>query len=164
MKAVAFDIDDLLIDTKARKEAYLSDLILSDDVDLVKRRYIKGWYSHLDTAIPYAKVVVQYFVQEGYEIFFVTGRRASALGTSIKVMNDLGFPLTMDNTYFKPSDAIDTPSHKREAFKDIRERGYDLLYFFDDKISNLKVAKVMNIPHRYIDVMEFAIETAEAVQ
>lgn len=160
MKAVAFDIDDLLVSTEARIEAYQSDLIISEDVDLVKTRYEKGGYCHLDTPIPYAKAAIRYFMKEDYQIFFITGRRQSALSISIKVMNDLGFPLSKQNAYFKVNLDADTIAHKREAFRDIEQRGYELEYFFDDKITNLKVAKVMGIPHLYATVKEFVNEIA----
>jgi len=163
MKAVAFDIDDLLINTYARKKAYQSDLILSDDVDLVKRRYEKGWYSHYDTPLPYANTVVRYFLKGGYTIFFVTGRRVSALGTTIKVMTDLGFPMTSENIYMKRNQIEDTANHKKEAFEDIISKGYDLQYFFDDKESNLIVAESVGVSNQYLTVIAFIDEILEVI-
>ena len=163
MKAVAFDIDGILVDNAARKEAYRTDLILSDDLGLVKRRYEKGWYYHYDTPLPYAKALVKYFVENGYEIFFITGRRLSSLNTAIKVMNDLRFPINYDNAYFKPSTDIDTAEHKRCAFRDIANKGYHILTYFDDKEDNRRVAEEEGIVHIYDSASKYVIELAEGL-
>ena len=163
MKAVAFDIDGILIDNAARKEAYRTDLILSDDLELVRRRYEKGWYYHYDTPLPYAKTLVKYFVDNGYEIFFITGRRESSLNTAIKVMNDLRFPITYDNAYFKPVSDMNTAEHKRSAFRDIAKKGYHILAYFDDKEDNLRVAEDEGILHTYDNASKYVIELAEGL-
>ena len=163
MKAVAFDIDGILIDNAARKEAYRTDLILSDDVKLVRRRYEKGWYYHYDTPLPYAKALVKYFVDNDYEIFFITGRRESSLNTAIKVMNDLRFPITYDNAYFKPSNEMDTAEHKRSAFRDIANRGYHIIEYFDDKEDNLIVAEEEGILHLHNSASKYIIKLAEGL-
>ena len=161
MKAIAFDIDGILIDDAARKEAYRTDLLLANDLEPVKRRYEKGWYYHYDTPLPYAKALVKYFVDNDYEIFFITGRRKSSLNTAIKVMNDLRFPITHDNAYFKPTKYVDTAEHKRSAFRDIANKGYDILIYFDDQEENLRVAEDEGILHIYDDISKYAIELVE---
>ena len=161
MKTVAFDIDDLLVDTKARKEVYLSDLLLSDDKEEVKQRYNLGGYNHLDTPLPFAIAVVHFFEALGYKIIYVTGRRESAIEVSERVLSDMGFPISRDIMFFKPNEAILTPDHKRSVFEYLIENGADIQYFFDDKESNLTVAEECGIPNLYLNLRDFVVEAID---
>ena len=161
MKTVAFDLDDLLISTKARKEAFNSDMLLSRNKIKTKENYDNGLYLHLDEPLPFALATVKFFENMGYEIVYVTGRRVLALKNSMKVLSDMGFPIKKEHLFFRPMGDIETPEHKRESFLYLMDKGYDIKYFFDDKEKNLEVALSVGIPNVYNSVQPFVLEAID---
>ncbi len=158
MKTVAFDLDDLLVNTHPRKEVYANDLKNTDNEVVIRDKYNSGGYLHLDTPLPFAVATVELFDNLGWNIVYITGRRVSALETSINVLRGMGFPINEDNLYFRPMGDYDTPQHKRESFLKIMDDGHDIQYFFDDKEENLEVARSLGIRAVYNSVQPFFAE------
>ncbi len=158
MKTVAFDIDDLLVNTSPRKETYFKELEEAQQPGLIREKYNRGDYLDLDTALPYAVATVELFENLGWNIVYITGRRVSALPKSIQILSDMGFPIKEENMFFRPMGEYETPQHKRESFLKLINQGYDIQYFFDDKEENLQVAREVGIPAVYNSVEPFFFE------
>ena len=156
-KMVVFDIDDLLFETKVRKEVY-DDEKIKLNTSIVKRNYENGEYFVYDSPLPFAIDITNAFKDGGYSVAYITGRRKSMLGATFEQFDLYGIPYDKKLVFHKDTKQQDTTNYKSFTFDILKRSGYDIKYFFDDTLENCEMAKTKGIPFVYENISDFLID------
>jgi len=153
-KAVIFDIDDLLIDTRVRKAVYDND---KDRLKthIVKRDYENGGYFIYDGLLPFAVEITTAFKNAGYLLIYITGRRKSMLDATYEQFDLMRIPYDKKFVFHKDTKEQNTTNYKGFVYDRLKRKGIDIQYFFDDTVENCEMAESKGIPHIYLSLTDF---------
>lgn len=154
-KIVVFDLDNLLIDTEDRKNAYNLDREHAEDPSLIVDAYELGEYYSLDKPLPMALVSIKVFKNMDYDIVYLSGRRQSSFDWTCESLESMGFPVNKKLVFLKSNKSEDTTEHKTEILSSLLDAGHEVEYYFDDDESNLAAADTIGIPNLYPSTLAF---------
>ena len=116
MNSIAvFDLDGVLFDPSVRKLVYETAVMLTPE--RANERYARGHYYQYDKVIPNSLETVLSYQKMGFDIAYLSGRRASSQEATMKILLEKGFPV--GSLYLKPQPTDDTETHKREILEDL---------------------------------------------
>tara|TARA_B100000745_G_C20076427_1_gene367616 strand:- start:266 stop:727 length:462 start_codon:yes stop_codon:yes gene_type:complete len=143
MAVAVFDLDGVIFDPSVRKAVY--DIVLSVNKERANERYESGHFLQYDKVIDGALECVLHYEREGYQIAYLSGRRASTTIATIEALTKGGFPVRFENLHLKPKKSDCTIEFKQKVLSSY-VADFENVIFFDDTDSNRAVGDNLGIP------------------
>jgi predicted secreted acid phosphatase len=145
-KAILFDIDDTTLNTYSY-EIY-SNFVFNPSTNAA---FVNAGSASVFPAVPGMVGLEQKALDEGYQVFFLTGRPATQLTGTLANLRDAGYTVDDSHVYLKdltapylqPCGTADdgkpctTTEYKSLTRKYIESQGYDIVANFGDQFSDL---------------------------